>query len=231
MFDINTENFASYFKIQQGTTQLADTPYKASSDSTLSFDSSYSTVSAYEFGMVYATRFMNMRFGLEVVKPPNLKEIKATNAAGTELFSVNSNVTVVAPKIGLEANLKQWKLSRVFLAMDYGSATATIENIYTFTSAGTTAYGLSDFREELRATGTMLEYGLGFEYFIFDTTTMVIDAGYRQLSFASATHNIASTGFQGTVAKGDAAKNTDASARSNVFTGSFASIWFRFWIQ
>jgi len=232
VFDINTENFASYFRVGYGPSGLSQTPYLPSSGMNTTFDGTISTQQAYEFGFVYASRYMNMRFGIEVLKPPNQQTLKGSAADGSEWYTLNNNITVTVPKIGLEANLKQWKESRVFMAVDVGSASATIENSYKMTAAGTAQFpGVTDFREEVKSSATMLEYSIGFEMFAFDTTTILFDAGYRQLQFAAFTHNLAVTNFQGAVAKGAPALNTDGTARSAKFDGAFASIAFRFWIE
>lgn len=232
VFDINTENFASYFKGQYGTSSLAQKPFAPAGGTGATYDGTYSTQMGYEFGFVYASRYMNMRFGFEVIKPPNMETIKGTDAGGADLFTLNNNISVYAPKIGVELNVKQWKESRFFISIDYGQASGTIENSYKFTTAGSNQYGgIADFREEIKGSAALMEYALGFEMFMFDTTTVVFDAGYRQLTFASFTHNVASTGFQGSVAKGAPATNTDGTTRSYDFGGPFASIMFRFWIQ
>lgn len=232
VFDINTENFASYFKGQYGTSSLAQLPFAPSGGNGTTYDSSYSSQMGYEFGFVYASRYMSMRFGFEVIKPPNLATIKGSDAAGSEWFTLNNNITVYAPKLGVEMNVKQWKESRLFLSIDYGSASGTIENSYKFTTAGSNQFGgIADFREEIKGSAALMEYALGYELYLFDSTTVVFDAGYRQLTFATLSHNVATTTFQGAVAKGDPALNTDGSKRSYDLGGPFASIMFRFWIQ
>lgn len=232
VFDINTENFASYFKGQYGTSSLAQLPFAPSGGAGVTYDGTYASQMGYEFGFVYASRYMNMRFGFEVIKPPNLAELKGTDGAGTDWFTLNNNVTVYAPKIGVELNVKQWKASRFFISIDAGSASGTIENSYKFTTAGSNQFGgIADFREEIKGSATLLEYALGFEMFLVDTTTIVFDAGYRQLNFASFSHNVAATTFQGAVAKGDPALNRDGTKRGYNMGGAFASIMFRFWIK
>ena len=232
VFDINTENFASYFRGQYGTTNLARLPFEPNSGTGAVYDLSYTTLNEYEFGFIYASRPMSLKFAIGVVKPPNLKEIKATSAAGTDWYTVNSNISVAVPKIGIELNIKQWPTGRLILFGDFGTGSATVENGYTFTAAGSAAFNnIVDYREEVKSNATCAEYGAGLEVFAFDTTTMLIDVGYRNLKFASFTHNVAATTFQGTVAKGDAAKNTDGTSRTLDFSGPFASISFRFWIK
>lgn len=232
VFDINSENFASYLRFQQGNSSLAKTPFAPASGASAEFDQSISTQMGYEFGFVYSAKYLNVRFAIEVLKPPNYQTIKGAAADGTEWLTLNNNITVAVPKIGIEANVKQWKTSRFFLAVDYGSASATIENSYKMTAAGSAQFGgLADFREEVKGNGSMLSYSMGYEFFAFDTTTLMLDVGYRQLQIKSFSHSIESTGFQGAVAKGAPALNTDGTERTANFDGAYASLSLRFWIQ
>lgn len=231
VLNLQTEKFAPYIRGQYQQSTIAQTPYSLSSGTGNAFDKSYSTVSNYEFGFVYSIKDISLRFGFEVIYPSMLKEISGTDASGTQLFTLDSDIAGYVPKIGLDINVKQWPQSRIFLNANYGMATVTLQNSYGFTAAGQTAYpSLIDFREETKGSAALMEYSVGWEFLAFDTTTMVIDAGYRLLRLDSFSHNVPVTSFQGGVVKGDKALADDGTDRRLDLSGYFASVQFRFWV-
>jgi hypothetical protein len=131
---------------------------------------------AYEFGFVYASKYLNWRFGFEFLKPATLKNMSGTSSGGTEWFTLSNDISGYVPKIGLEANIKTWNASRLYLNADYGLATVTVQNSYSFTSDGLTQFpGMADFREEIQGTGSMIEASVGIETLMSDTTTICLD--------------------------------------------------------
>lgn len=232
VFQMGSEHFATYLRGQYQTAGQKDESFAPSGGTGATYDSSYTANMSYEFGFIYATPAVNFRFGFEVIKPTDLKDIKGSSSGGTTWYTLSDNISGYAPKIGLEISLKKWGNSRIYVNGDYGYATVNVQNSYTFTTAGTTQFpGMSDFREEVEGTGSLIESSLGYEFLLSDTTTLVLDAGYRALQIDSFTHKQAVKTFQGTVAKGDTAKNTDGSNRTLNLSGAFASLWLRFWIQ
>ena len=234
VFDIGNEHFAAYLKGQYGQAHQKDETFARSSGASTSFTDEYKVNYAYEFGFVYATPMVNLRFGFEILRPTDLKDVKGTSSGGTEYFGMTSSVSGYAPKIGLEANLKQWSQSRLFAAIDYGLATMTVQNSYTFTAAGQAQYpsaGATNFREELKGDGPLIETTLGFETLLSDATTIAFDVGYRALSVDSFKHTQAVTNFQGAVSEGTTALNDDGSTRTLNMNGAFASVMLRFWIK
>lgn len=231
ILNFNQESFAPYIRIgQQQASGFAKTPFGDSSGAGNSFSKEYSTSANYEFGLVYSASQVTFRFGFEVLKPTAIPDIVATNASGTELYTVDNDVTGYAPKIGIDLNVKQWPQSRIFLAASFGMPTVTVQNSYGFTAAGTTQYSLANFREEIKGSGTLAEYAIGYEFLGFDTTTLILDVGYRRLTVDSFSHNVAVSNFQGSVLKGDPAYTNTGEARKLDLSGFFASISFRFWV-
>ena len=228
------EHFASYLRVSGALANQDPDPYKLSGASTATYDSKEGTSynPALEIGFIYATRFINWRFGLEVIEPRDLKNMKAVDSNGNPLYYESEVVSVYAPKIGLELNLRQWGQSRLFVSGDYGVATVTLQNSYYMTTLGSSIYpGVSDFREELTGKAPLIEGSVGYETYLTDTSTFVIDAGYRSLEFTSLSHNVAATTFQGAVLSGQAAKNNNGKDRTLDMSGAFASLWFRVWID
>lgn len=230
VLNLGTESFAPYLRGEYQMTTMGKTPYSDSSGSGLTFSDGFATQNNYEFGFLYNIKDVSLRFGFEVIKAPQLKDVSATNASGTEMYKVSSDVSGYVPKIGIDMNFKQWQQSRLFLNAAYGYATVVTQNTFAMTAAGSAAFsGVTDFREEVKGTASLLEYSLGWEFLAFDTTTMVIDAGYRYLKVDSFSHQANATTFQGGVTKGATAYNNDGTTRALDLSGYFASVHFRFW--
>lgn len=231
VLNLGSESFAPYIRGEYQISALDKTPFSESSGTGNSYSLGHTSEANYEFGFVYAIKQISLRFGFEVLKPPALKDIKATDAAGTELFLVSNDISGYVPKIALDVNIKQWPQSRIFLNAAYGLATVTVQNSYGFTADGLVAYpALADFREETKGSGTLMEYSIGWEFLAFDTTTLVLDVGCRYLKIDSLNHNLAVTSFQGAVAKGDKALTDAGTDRKLDLSGYFASVQFRFWV-
>lgn len=228
VFDINTEKFAAYLGGSYGPTSIGKAAFENASANGETYDSGLATIYSGEFGFIYSSRYLNVRFGIEVIRPPTTGVI-ATNAAGTTLYNLNSDMTVITPKIGFEFNLKQWKESRVFANVNYGSANLGLNNNYIFPAGGPLS-PKTDYTEEGRSTAALIEGSLGWEILMFDTTTLVLSAGYRQLNFAKLTHNRDVSTLQGDKVKGDAMLNVDGTERAINMTGYFAGLAFRFWV-
>lgn len=231
VFDMGSESFASYLKLVYQPTTIQKSGFEKASPHNESYDQSLTLLYAGEFGLVYATPTVNFRFGIEIIRPPTLKDVKATDAGGTELYTLNSDVSVVIPKVGLELNMKKWKTSRLYLMASYGQGNLGMVNSYTMAAAGTTLTGKSDFTEDGRGTGTQMEGALAFEMLAFDSTSLALEVGQRTLKFDSIKHSRDTNSIaQGSVTKGAEMLNADGTARTLDFTGFFAALNFRFWV-
>ena len=232
IFDINNESFAAYFRGNYGPIPPLDA-FQNSSGANVVFDSKFPYNLGAELGLVYATPRVNFRFGLGVLKPPSANGNGST-ASGTALYSLSSEISVVTPKIGVEVDIKKWNQSRFFIEGDAGYANLLLRNSYVFTPAGSAAYNVPDYWEDIRGTTISYEGSVGFETLMTDTTTFVIDAGYRMMNFTALTQNRdISGGVIGhpAVAKGAPAVNNDGSNRTLNLSNWFAGVQFRFWIN
>jgi len=232
VFDLNQESFAAYLRGQYQMGEEGNSSFAPSSGAGTSFDSTYHNNPSYEFGFIYSTHFINWRFGFEVIKPTDMNGIQGSSSSGTPWYSLNDSISGYVPKLGLEFNVKHWPASRIFLNVDGGYATVTVQNSYTFTAAGSSQFGgISNFTDAVQGTGIMVESSVGFETVLSDTATIVLDAGYRNLDINSFTYSSATQNFQGTQTNGGAAMNTDGSPRSLSLSGPFASVAIRVWIH
>jgi hypothetical protein len=236
VFDMNREKFAAYLKAQYAPTTIKKSGFEAASNNNETYNAEMTTLYGGEFGFIYSTRFVGMRFGLEVIRPPTLK-VTASDASGaTPYYDLASDVSVVIPKVGLEIIVGQWKESRIFLNANYGQGNLGMVNSYTFTAAGTAATGgMTDYTEDGRGSATNIDGSLGLETLLFDTTTLAFEAGYRTMSFSTINHNRdVATGTlaqAGAITKGTQMLNANGSARTLDFTGPFVNLMFRFWVN
>ena len=230
VFDMGKETFGTYLKANYQSAVPGQDPFVNSSGANLSFDGRHRYSMGYEFGFLFASRYLNWRMGVEVLQPPDQKGIAASNAAGTTLYTLESALSALILKGAFEGNVVTWRNSRVSIVAEGGYASLTLQNTYAFQAAGTTAFGLADFREEVKGSTAMLGGGFLFETLMSDTTTFFVEAGYRAMNFTTLNHSVASIGFQGSVAKGDAARTDTGTARTLNLSGLSASAGFRFWI-
>ena len=196
-------------------------------------DASQSYNSSGEFGFIYASPSANIRFGLEIMKPSDFKDVTVSSASGEALYNLTSQTSLLIPKVALELQIKHWSFNRLFLEAGFGYADLTERNSYTFTSGGTTAYsGLTDFTEELRGSALMYEGALGLEGLFSDMTTYTVQVGYRSLQFSEFKHNKDVTPLTGAaVAKGDVANTINGVPRSLDLSNYFVGLSLRFWIR
>ncbi len=231
VFNIANESFAAYLRGSYGS-KFENTLNSKSSGTGVTLDADHEYNFSGEFGFIYAMPWMNVRFGLEVIKPSDIKDAIGKSAAGAELYSMTSEISVMIPKFALEFNLHKWPSSRLYLSGGAGYANLAARNSYVFTSAGNTAFpGLADFYEDMRSSAMAYEGTLGYEHLLTDTTTYALEAGYRCLVFDEIYQNRDVTTFQGAVVKGDKAKNMDGENRSLDMTNIFVGLTLRFWIK
>ena len=232
VFSMKNATFASYLRGNYGTTNLNQKPFEDSSGiATSSFESKYGPLMGYEFGFAKVSGRVTTRFGLEIVSPTKLKDIKGKNSAEAQLFSASSELSAYIPKISMEFAIKQWPRSRIFFGGEYGVATLTLTNIYDFTTAGTTQFGIPNYREELKATTSSYGGSLGWEFLMTDTTTMVLEGGYRFLNVQEFKHNVdAVTIPEGAVTKGTVALDNNGAPRVLNMNGVYIAAMFKIWI-
>ena len=86
VFNMTNEKFASYFLLTGGTSLIEKNAFAGEAAMT----DTYSAAVAYnytgEFGFLYATPSVSLRFGFEVFKPSTLSEVIATNASAVDTY-------------------------------------------------------------------------------------------------------------------------------------------------
>ncbi len=231
VFNIEKESFAAYLKGTYGPSSITNSLNSDSKGNNATLDSRLPYNLSGELGFVYATPVVALRFGLEVIRPPDLKDAKGTDAGGNNLYSLTSEMSVLVPKFSMDINMKHWEKAKIFLEIGAGYASLAARNSYTFTAAGKTQFSIPDFYEDLRAGAPLYEAGLGYESLLTDATTFLVEGGYRVLNFTSVKHNSDTTTFQGPLTKGTVATNMDGSNRTLNLNNYFIGLSLRFWLK
>ena len=224
VFGLNQQQFGSYFLISGSQAPIKDSPWVMESTADAS-SKSYGTTTGGEFGFTYATKFLSWRFGFEVIKPTKLSAIAATQA-GTTVYQIASDITGYAPKLGIEITPWSNNKQKVFIFSYVGTASVSIKNDY---STLTIAPNI-DHSVEMAGSGNLLGAGLGYELHAFDTTSLILEVGYRILKIDNFKYSKDVTTFAGAVTAGQSVLKTDGSNRSVDFGGSYVTLGLRFWI-
>ena len=164
-------------------------------------------------------RQVGLRFSFEVLKPQLLTEINASNV-GTTVYTFRSDFTGYAPKLGIEFNAYKSPSSRVFLLGYTGTASVSYKNDY------------ADHTEEGKGTQTLYGGSVGYEGFLTDTTTYMIDVGYRTLNFDKIDYaKDVAVGIDGQAhAAGAPVLDINGQQRTLNFSGAYIGIGFRFYL-
>lgn len=231
VFRMADETVATYFGGSYGPSLLKQSHFSGTSGTGATIDKSFLFNNGAEFGLLFRGPKLGIRFGVESIMPSTLTKGTGSDANGLSLYNFQSNISALVPKITMEFNLKAGDNWRTFLALGYGSATATYKNTYTLTTDGQSAFpGVADFSDEGTAAATLYDGSLGYEVLMNDTTTIALSVGYRKLEILKYKYKADVINFSGNHSKGDPVLNDDGTDKTSLFTGSHASILFRFYL-
>lgn len=224
VLNLSEERFASYFSLEGGSSLLKTTPFDQNLASVDSYSDEYKMGLGGEFGFVYSSPYIAWRFSFEILKPSKLKEVQGL-ATATPQYVVDSDVTAVAPKIGVELHLNKKPNNRLYVFGYYGSSNLAMTQAYSSVVSPNT-----DHVVEAKGSSAVAGGGLGFEMSFVDTTAIVLEIGYRSLVFKEIKYSKDVTTFQGAKTAGEMLTNLNGENRSLNFSGYTASIGFRFWL-
>lgn len=224
VFGLTQQQFASYFKVNASQSPLRDSPWVLESAADAS-STKYGTTTGGEFGFTLAGALLNWNFGFEIIKPTKLSGIQATQA-GTQVYQIDSDITGYAPKAGFEITPWSNPTQKVFVFSYVGTASITMKNDYTSLTIAPNV----DHSVEMSGTGNLVGAGMGYEAHFFDTTSFVIELGYRALKIDNFKYTKSVTTFSGAVTAGQAARQTDGSLRSLDLGGTYINLGLRFWL-
>jgi hypothetical protein len=184
-----------------------------------------------EIGLAFTSSRAAFRLGIESIHPNPITAKEGTNLSSQAMYTFDSDISVLLPKADIDFTLRSSNTWRIFISLGGGVGTLAYKNSYAFTTEGQTVFsGLSNFSEEGTSTATMMEGALNFEHLFTDTTTIVIELGYRQLKFDELKYKENTDSFTGSHAKGDVVLNADGSNKNVDFTGFVGGVCFRFYL-
>jgi hypothetical protein len=225
IFDMNETSFGGYFNANYGSSKVNKDYFDGESSAT-DFSKGFDTNLGGEFGFIYNTDKISWLFGLEIIKPP---KVHGTASQGsTTDYTYTADVSVYAPKVGVELVFYQDKDFRFFVNGAVGTANLASKTSY----SGVSIAPNSDFSIEGKGTANLLNYAAGGELHWTDNTTLVTMVGYRQLNFSKIKYlNDETTSFNGSHSKGSQIIKADGSALKYDFSNMYVTIGLRFWVQ
>jgi hypothetical protein len=230
VFDFKSERFAAYFGGSYGLSRVNDSPYGGSSGPNTTFNKSISSSASGEIGFVIAGQNANFKIGAEMLIPQHYTDIKGS-VSGTEMFNLDSSVTALIPTATVEFQAYRSATSRMLISVGYGLGFVTLENKYTFTPSGVTAFpGVGDHTESASAKVSSVQTSIGYEFLFTDTITAFFRVGYRHMPVGSLKSSRSVQSFTGSYAEGDELQNQNGGSRSIDLSGGYAALNFRFYI-
>jgi opacity protein-like surface antigen len=233
-FNFKDESFGAYFRGTAGFSGVGTDQIDNSAGSNVDFDKKAHYNLSGEVGfIVYSTSHFNLRVGGELMSTDSVMGAKGSSGSGTPLFDLDSRVLAVNPMATFEYIFKPTDHSRFLAYLGLGSATVSLKNSYTFTSAGQTVFGQgASLSESSTAQVTNYNLGVGYEILFVDSVTAMFDLGYRYMPVNELKYTKATTTFDGTaVGKGDKVINADGSTRKFDLSGVYLGVSFRFYVN
>ena len=229
-FDFKLEGMATYIRGTYGPSLVGSDPYANSSGVGTSVDQSISSNFSGEFGLLFKTGPANLRLGGELLIPATLGTIVGSSSAGVKWFSLDSKLRSIAGLGTLEIPLKSGATSKFLFYLGGGVAWVTLDNVYAFTTAGTSQFNLADFTESAKGISSVYHAGLMYEVLFTDTATLAIEAGYRYQRVDSLTYSKDQTTFAGAKTEGQTLVNQSGSTRTFDMSGPYGGLSLRFYV-
>lgn len=220
VFDMRREERGSYLSGSLGNVTVGQNLYQNESTAT-QYTEGVNTMAAGEFGFFRTGERAAIRFGVEVMIPKEIKEATAS-LNGTVQYKIKSTGIIYAPKVGVDLNLLYGPTYRWLLSGSVGLARLNYKNIYTEVLLPEGDHTVEYVADTLTWTGST-----GLEIFVMDTTTAILEVGYRSLNFSSLKYHQSVTTFAGEKSGGDGVNDINGAARTANFSGIFGGITFR----
>jgi hypothetical protein len=223
VFDLAKEKFGSYLLFSAQQSNLKDTPMSLLTAAN-TFSDAYANPVGGEFGFMYEKGHIGFRFGFEVMKPAPVEGY--AKAGSVYKYYYKDNTTALAPKMAMEINFKTGSWYRFLGYGYYGQASLTETTDY----SGLVISPNVDHTVNAKSSAAMYGGGLAMELSIFDTTTLMIEGGYKQLKFTNISYGKDITTFDGAHQSGDTIKNQDLTNHEIDMTGAYVVVGFRFYL-
>jgi len=225
VLNLEESKLAGYLSVQQSNATVKKDFFEGESSAT-DFSKGFTTQTGTDFGLVYRAQYVAWIFGFEFMKSNKISGATASTA-GTTDYNYTSEVSYLAPKLGLEIILYQTAKARVSIQGAVGTASLTSKSDYTNLSIAPN----TDFSYQGKGAANLLNVSIATEFVLIDNTAMQIILGYRNLDFEKIklSEDVASS-FQGALTKGSVLRKLDGSQVEYDFSGLYLNLAFRVWI-
>ena len=222
VFDMRNEEKGAYFSGTLSNVTVGSSLYQNESSAS-QYTEGVRTLTGGEFGLFRTAERAAIKLGFEFLIPTEVKDA-AASLNDVRQYKIKSTGIIYAPKLGVDLNLISRGTFRWLLSGSVGWARLNYTNIYTEVVLPAGDHSVEYIADEVTWTGST-----GLEFFMMDTTTAIIEVGYRSLNFSKMKYHKSVTTFTGEKNGGDAVKNQDGSPRTANFGGIFGSLSFRFY--
>lgn len=229
VFDFSKEKFAIVVGGGFGTSNAGDTPYSQAGGATTTYDKTIQTTTSASAALLLTFTKFNFVIGVDYLMPRTQEGINGTNPAGTALFSLKSDLSAFVPMAAIEYMGYRGAWSHGLIGVGYGVAIAHLENTYKMESAGTSAFGVTDFKEQGTGVAPLMQGYIGWEFLFSDMATLTFKAGYRYCVVSSFKYTEDVNTITGSKKSGDDLVNMDGGNRSVNLGGGFGGLDFRFY--
>ncbi len=225
VLNLKESKLAGYLSFQQANATVKKDFFEGESSAT-DFSKGFTTQTGTDFGLVYRAQYIAWIFGFEFMKSNKISGGTASTG-GTTNYNYTSEVSYLAPKVGLEIIFYQSASARVSVQGAVGTASLTSKTDY----SNLTIAPNTDFSYQGKGAANLLNVSLATEFTLIDNTAMQIILGYRNLDFEKIklAEDVASS-FQGALTKGTRLKKLDGSNVEYDFSGLYLNVAFRVWI-
>lgn len=225
IFSMSDTTLAGYLSAQYGDSAVG-TQFFEGESSAVDYSKGFKKHTGADFGLIYKTQSFAWVFGFEFIRPGKIEDgVASTN--GTTNYHYTSEVSYLAPKVGMEIIFYEDVFQRVSLQGTVGTASLSTKTDYTSLSIAPN----SDFTIEGKGAANLVNVSVGSEWYLVDNTALQLQLGYRALHFKriKATTDVADS-FQGAIVKGTRLTRLDGSNLDYKFSGYYLNLALRIWI-
>lgn len=233
VFDFGSEPHAAYLKVGMLGSRLASDSFGFAGDQVQLANQSFSYLNTGEIGWTMQGSTLGFKLGVQGLNSASLLS-DGSNLSGTSLYTSVNQVGSFAPIIGFMVNFYQTKKSRASIELSAGQATVSIVQNYQLTPEGQSELGVvaATAIESSRAIGQLFYEALAiYEILMVDTTTFVLEAGYRDMKVTNLKVLSDVDGPSGSYLVGDTLRHADGTARVFNLSGWVVQANFRFYLD
>lgn len=157
---------------------------------------------------------------------PNAKILKGTGTSAQGDFDINSKMTAIVYKGGIDFFSMFFTYFRVFFGLSGGMAYYTLQNDFNFSDTAINA-GAVNFSDLGKTTGIYEEGHGGLEFFFVDNYSIGIKLGYKKANAIEFKYAKDSLNFGSPKASGATMLDADGNARSYDLSGPYGAIQMR----